>query len=258
MTFEDFLEKKMSEMNNSKKEYNKINKEFNDVNSNNHIKRINNRITLDNFSRNTFENSVNYYQKSIYGDPKALRLTTKGCIFKDSSGEIACKLVVEKRNNESYITEIFVDDKYKGFGLYKDLIKLAQTNFNSYSAIINKEDMFKMTLFKSNNYQVIGKEKDNYILSCNEDMLTPIGQPKNQLKAKASNTQFKQFTSSSSNSKDQNTDNSKGLNLSNISMKNNNFTKSQSYKDRDSIYGDNEKERNADNNFEPESGFIDR
>lgn len=277
MNFEDFLEKKMNDFkinldtqmksrnkynydndsyNKTASQINKINREFNDTNNNSIEKeeRIK-KVTLSDFSRETFENSMNFYRTTDSGSPKADRHQTKGFVYKDQTGEIAAKLIVEKKNNIGYITDIFVAPKYMGFGLYNELIKLAKNNFGTCGAIIPYDDNFKMVLFKNNNFYVTNKIKNKYILVCKESHVPSRGNNNGNLNNNQTFTrQYKTVSGMSSNSSTNNNlnNNDRNLSISNMSMKQSRFKKLvDKDPDKNGFVDDTD-----GTEIQPKSGFI--
>lgn len=152
------------------KNINMINKEYHDNNTNTIEKdEVIKKISLDDFERNSIRSSFNFYQQSDDGSPIAVRNQKNGYIYKDSSGEVACRLTIETKNEKKVITDFYVSPKYMGYGLSNELLSVAKNNFGVTGAIIHKDNNFCISFLQKNNFYIVGKKKDFIILSLSSE-----------------------------------------------------------------------------------------
>jgi len=237
---------------------NRIENEYHDT-RNNDIERIEkiNNITLDSFSRSSYEAYYNNYMRTNSGSPNALRKIIKGYIYKDLSGEIACKVVVERTNNLSVITELYVNPRYYGYGLKKALIDVAKTNFSANAALCDRDDLLNMHVYKANNFFIKDKVKNGYLMIC-EDLYKRPGLPINQLKASNSVNTYKNNITNSDGSTTPGKKMS-FMNLDNSSTKISNMNK-RDYHDMEPDYSKNDgvdDREDEDSIDSPDEYFVD-
>lgn len=233
-----------------KSQKDRIGFEYHDT-RNNDIERVEkiHDITLDSFSRSSYESSYNNYLKTSEGSPTALRKMIKGYVYRNRIGEIACKLVVEKNNNITVITDLYVNPRYYGHGLTKALIDVAKTNLGANAALCDRDNLLLMNAYKKNNFFIKDKVKNGYLMICEELYKRP-GTPVNQIKASNNITAYKNNITNSDGS----TTSGKKMslmNLDNMSTKTSNMNKRDvhdmepDYEKHDGI-DDREDEDNSD------------
>jgi len=188
----------------------RIGKEYHDT-RNNDIERDEDlrRVTLDSFNRSSFQSSYKLNIVNNDGSPASEQVITKGYKYTDLEGNIACKVVVEKKNNINWITEFFVDKQYMGYGLAKDLIEVAKNSLGADHARIPNGDIMQIVILRKRGFERIGQNKNHILMKyrpkgendahilAEEDTAKIPGAPINQLSqdtAKNNDSNFKNDT----------------------------------------------------------------
>lgn len=137
----------------------------------NDIERVENirKYTLADFEKQTINSYYNFYQRSNEGTPKAFRNISRGFIYKNpNSFEVVAKVVVEQRNEKNFITELYVSERYRGYGLMKELLDVAMNSLNATGAIVDEENLLLLGLLKKRNFEVQTKQKTKLIMYLND------------------------------------------------------------------------------------------
>lgn len=113
------------------------------------------KVEINRASLNNYKNKEKYLSH--------IRETCKGYIYLDKLNNVVAVIAVENKRDGKWIQALEVSEKYKGYNLSTQLLKVAE-DLGARFLSVNKKNEIAISLYKKNGYKVFKQDENMFYM----------------------------------------------------------------------------------------------